>query len=82
MSEQPLDFSSQADPVTEEGDRPARRSLVVSNAQIDFAAYAMRIVWENAKDRDVSWGWLAQVALEAAHLTRGKAVSDPPQGVQ
>jgi hypothetical protein len=71
-----LDFSARADPVHAD---PAQATA----AEIEVAADAMRIVWENENDcRVVNWFLLAQVALEAVSMLKGKAVSPPPEMVQ
>jgi hypothetical protein len=71
-----LDFSAHADPVHAD---PAQATA----AEIEVAADAMRIVWENENDcRVVNWFLLAQVALEAVSMLKGKAVSPPPEMVQ
>lgn len=56
-------------------------STVVTNAQIEAAADAMRIIYECDEARragGVPWWCLAQVALEAAEELRGKAVCEAP----
>lgn len=62
-----------------------RLSNVATNAQIETAADAMRIVWESEEARrrgGVAWWYLALVALEAAAHLNDKAISVAPEAIQ
>jgi len=62
----------------------------VSNAEIEAAADALRVLWESDRNQQAlretgaGAGWLfqAQVALEAALRFRGKNVTEAPGNYQ